>query len=63
MQRAIVSASRPVVQRAGARNMSGGGDMFKKKLDFAKDSVVPSSSWIVFAGCFSFAIYGLASGI
>ena len=50
------------VARPGVRNMSGGGDMFKKKLDFAKDSVVPSSSYYVFAAGFGYAVYGLAYG-
>jgi hypothetical protein len=41
--------------------MSGGADMFKKKLDFSKDSVVPQSSFVTFAACCSFAVYGIVA--
>jgi hypothetical protein len=39
--------------------MSSSGAMFNKKLDFAKDSVVPSSSYQVFGAMMAFAAYGM----
>jgi hypothetical protein len=37
--------------------------MFEKKLDFAKDSVVPASSYKMFGACVLFAVYGMTTGV
>jgi hypothetical protein len=45
------------IAKPQSRQMSGGA-MFDKKLDFAKDSVVPSSSYYMLGGAIAFAVYG-----